>query len=389
MFKVVTDQLKVSQGWVRCGRCAEVFDAARYLLPRATSVSPIPQPTLVSHENPGVLLAAKPETETAEATPDEVSDTAWPRAQSVTDRTKHLLEMPRQEGEGEGQDGTADFDPAGWKEALQKRQQDEEGFAHSATSSLTPGNTSAIKAPPVAVSAANALTGNPPLLDEPPRRPDLVRKATPDEADYEDSSAADSPTANDVSFVREAQRKAFWKKPWVRCLLGVVSVVLLLALALQGVLQQRDSLAALEPRLEPFLRTLCGQLGCEIRPPRQDDALVIDSSTFTQIAPDTYRLGFVLKNTSVMPVEMPYLEVSLTDSQDQALVRRVLLPSQFGASSRVLAARSEVAGVVNMKISADASSAAASSTPFGAASGASVSNPPLRVAGYRVLAFYP
>lgn len=30
VFKIVPDQLKVSQGWVRCGRCAEVFDAAAH-----------------------------------------------------------------------------------------------------------------------------------------------------------------------------------------------------------------------------------------------------------------------------------------------------------------------------------------------------------------------
>ena len=33
MFKVVADQLKVAQGWVRCGHCAEVFDASAHLLP--------------------------------------------------------------------------------------------------------------------------------------------------------------------------------------------------------------------------------------------------------------------------------------------------------------------------------------------------------------------
>ncbi|HRH30423.1 MAG TPA: zinc-ribbon domain-containing protein, partial [Aquabacterium sp.] len=27
IFKVVQDQLKVSEGWVRCGRCHEVFNA--------------------------------------------------------------------------------------------------------------------------------------------------------------------------------------------------------------------------------------------------------------------------------------------------------------------------------------------------------------------------
>jgi len=27
VFRVVQDQLKVSEGWVRCGRCGEVFNA--------------------------------------------------------------------------------------------------------------------------------------------------------------------------------------------------------------------------------------------------------------------------------------------------------------------------------------------------------------------------
>ena len=28
VFKVVPDQLRISEGWVRCGQCAEVFDAS-------------------------------------------------------------------------------------------------------------------------------------------------------------------------------------------------------------------------------------------------------------------------------------------------------------------------------------------------------------------------
>jgi predicted Zn finger-like uncharacterized protein len=31
VFRVVQDQLRVSEGWVRCGRCAEVFDASKSL----------------------------------------------------------------------------------------------------------------------------------------------------------------------------------------------------------------------------------------------------------------------------------------------------------------------------------------------------------------------
>ena len=38
-FKVVADQLRISDGWVRCGQCQEVFDAAAALLPPASAVA--------------------------------------------------------------------------------------------------------------------------------------------------------------------------------------------------------------------------------------------------------------------------------------------------------------------------------------------------------------
>src|SRR3954467_4650322 len=32
MFRVVPDQLKISEGWVRCGHCTEVFDATAHMV---------------------------------------------------------------------------------------------------------------------------------------------------------------------------------------------------------------------------------------------------------------------------------------------------------------------------------------------------------------------
>ena len=32
VFRVVQDQLRVSEGWVRCGRCTEVFNAVENLV---------------------------------------------------------------------------------------------------------------------------------------------------------------------------------------------------------------------------------------------------------------------------------------------------------------------------------------------------------------------
>ncbi|GAB3492980.1 hypothetical protein GCM10027399_12290 [Curvibacter fontanus] len=31
MFKVVPDQLRISEGWVRCGKCEEIFDASAHM----------------------------------------------------------------------------------------------------------------------------------------------------------------------------------------------------------------------------------------------------------------------------------------------------------------------------------------------------------------------
>ena len=405
MFKVVTDQLKVSQGWVRCGRCEDIFDASKYLLPREAS-PPVLQArdiggAVTAEELPGAQVEPEslPPAIPVEQGVQAISPDVGPRAASAerewffprwgAGKLTHSTAVPV--SPVDAQDSAADFDPAGWKEALEKRQQREDG-AVSAFFGLGHGKTLTSPA-----SDFVGIADEAPPDDEPPRRPDLVRKATVEDAEFEEEfdasleSDLDTAAAKEVSFVREAERKAFWTKPLVRGFLLGLSAVLALAVAVQWVLQQKDSLAALEPRLYPALQALCAQLGCQIQPPRRVESLVIDSSTFTKIASDAYRLSFVLKNTSNLPVEMPALELTLTDAQDQAVVRRVVLPAQFGAVSRILEARSEMSGVVSLWVAGESgrsgtspSAAPSTSFPASVASGAA-----WRVAGYRVLAFYP
>ena len=299
MFKVVTDQLKVSQGWVRCGLCAEVFDASLHLQAAQTTVVPIP-------------VAA-----------DHVSlDQAYLQAETAA------VAAPQ----------TSPSAPA--SEASQAAKDDPESLA------LVDGVTDAVSEPPS----------------------DVLE------------------TADDVSFVRDAQRQAFWRKPSTRMALGVFSALLAALLVVQVVIQQRDSLAALDPKLKPWLHTLCEHLQCKLAPLRALEHVVIDSSSFNKINTDLYRLSFSIKNTGATPVAMPSLEVTLTDAQEQALIRRVLTPAQIGAASDMLGAGADFAGLVIMQVQGSgvtgtASSAAATPTPIAAG--------PLRIAGYRVLAFYP
>jgi predicted Zn finger-like uncharacterized protein len=56
MFKVVPDQLRMSDGWVRCGQCNEVFDANANLynetdaaaVPTPPAPPPVPDPWVES-----------------------------------------------------------------------------------------------------------------------------------------------------------------------------------------------------------------------------------------------------------------------------------------------------------------------------------------------------
>ena len=301
MFKVVTDQLKVSQGWVRCGQCSEVFDASLYLQVAQSPVKPWP------------------------GTP--------PSSQVVAGIEAHIEpEVP---------------------------------FVAK----------SAPPMPPLYADAGGALvTAESALLES-----GEAGRTDPDPF----SESSDALPGDDVSFVRDARRQAFWRKSVVRFTLGLSGLLLAALLLLQFLVQQKDSLAALEPRLKPWLQMLCEPLQCEIAPLRHIEAVVIDSSSFNKINGDSYRLSFSLKNAGTSPLAMPSLEVTLTDTQEQALVRRVVTPTQFGVTdgTGLLGAGSDFSGVVVMQVlGADAQSAAGLMLPVAG---------PLRVAGYRILAFYP
>jgi len=295
MFNVVADQLKVSQGWVRCGQCANVFDASLHLQSEnALQAPPVTEANLVLEPSPSAV----------------------------------------------------DVLSAGYS-----------SYAEEVTAALKAPDEKATLA---AVDAAPSLS------------PSSKAHTSTDAMD--DVSSELPPEAADVSFVRDARRQAFWRKPLVRVALNLLALLLTCLLVLQLTLAQHDSLLGFEPRLKPWLAELCARLACDVGPSRRIEALVIDSSSFNKVnETGAYRLGFVIKNTGGTALAMPSLEVTLTDTQDQAVIRRVLTPAQFGMASGLLGASSDFSGALTLQLTpAEAGSATAK-----------------RIAGYRLLAFYP
>jgi predicted Zn finger-like uncharacterized protein len=383
MFKVVPDQLKVSGGWVRCGQCAEVFDASANLqsppLSRPSQSVPaasVAQPEVSTPQADHPISAMSPEPSAAGLQQSVASDMDDSRQDSATVAAAAAAEVvvaepwdpavaigDRLSGAAVASDAgvddgyQSDFDPVAWK---QKTGSD---LAHEAE---IPRQVSGMPSAP-----AGAMDG---VIEPQDAEPDSSVSKLPAITETSDLSG-------DVSFVRDAIRKEFWRKPGIRISLGLLGLLLALALLLQVAVHQRDAIAALEPRLKPALQALCAEIGCELAPLKRIDVLVIESSSFSKVNANananTYRLSFIIKNSGPVAVAMPSLEVTLTDTQEKPVLRRVILPAQFGAVSAILPAGSDFSGLFAFELS-DIEGA-----------GSAASGLPARVAGYRVLAFYP
>lgn len=299
MFRLVPDQLKISEGWVRCGKCEEIFDAAAHLQQPA---EPAPQ----SADEAGVQQAP------AVSFQGEL-------ASATGDAGETVILM-----EGDTRESAVQVDPS--QPPLLP-----EGSAYGPDASPHLQVEQGAVPPPESAAAAEAGTG--------------------------------------LSFMQATRPRSRWHRPLVRASLMVACMLLLLGLGGQVLVQERDRLVALHPGLRPLVEEVCLLAACEIRPLRQIESVAIDSSAFSKVKGDLYRLSLTLKNNAPIEVAMPAVELALTDTLDHALIRRVLTPADLGAPGAVIPAASESQATVLLTVRTNGNGE--------------------RIAGYRLLAFYP
>lgn len=493
LFKVVADQLRISDGWVRCGSCQQVFDASAHL--QATAPAPLlpdmaldrlrPPPAPVRRAEPVERLWGAPESapaRVAEAAsrperPASASTTAPsdlaaavvaieppvqspppPAAPPPVPSVLHVPEpvVPAFLVEGAQPVGAAEVlpsllavgastrppqeVPAAQSQAaapvMQPRAEEDGGVIEWPSIELPAPSSAGYELPVPDTGSDGAQAAFAPLPEVPPlellpkatdrafaplrstpRPPSLpvaeaeetvvpptepkkgatqepplnkvpdpdTRAAVPTEIPAPSPMAVEQATAEDsrpegvdhdadaaepgvqeLSFMRAARRKAFWRKPWVRAALSVVLLASVALLAAQVAVRERDDLAARVPALRPGLEALCSQWGCVLAPRRDIAAVEVDSSSFQKLRGDEYQFSLVLKNRSAIAVAMPAVELTLTDAADQPVLRRVLLPEHWNAPQE-LAAHGEWSVSRTLVLSATG----------------------VRITGYRVVAFYP
>lgn len=365
MFKVVPDQLRISEGWVRCGQCSEIFNASQNLVAgepvRTEAPTPPPAPP-----QPAV------QTGTAHQLPDTPAATVpmpVPPPQPEFESPQDSADSP---GRQQFEQKVWDLEPAAADPLPEP--------ALPATSEQAdpshPGEAQAAAAP--AFSPVEPVwTPEPPAADERNVAGNTALQAdafgiNTVAAQPETHPRAESSDTEDdppFSFMQQARGSRFWRRPQVRLALAVLALLLTGMLVGQVVVHERNRLVLLEPATRPVVEAVCRLAGCEIGALRQIESVVIDSSSFGRLRADAYRLAFSLRNQAPVDIALPAIELSLTDTQDQAVIRRVILPAEYGAPGTVLPAGADWNGALAMNIRPGAGTD--------------------RIAGYRLLAFYP
>ena len=168
----------------------------------------------------------------------------------------------------------------------------------------------------------------PPSAAEPARHPGAKRKKIEPQLAAPVAIAEPLPGAHEPEFVKQIRLKER-TGPTRRIVMGVGSLLLLLALAAQGVVTFRNVLAARYPQAKPLLAGACAALGCKVELPAQIDALSVETGELQSLGANTFSFTTLLRNQGSLAQAWPHLELALTDANDKPLVRRVFTPAEY------------------------------------------------------------
>ena len=282
IFRVTPEQLKARAGKVRCGHCQGVFNALDSLLDETVAsatraASSAPRPVIAPA--PPIRLADEPTAAQSEA-PFTVDD-------SLTDVDPAVLE------------------PVLAEPSFSEPVFSEPAFAEPAVAEPM------LADPPLTEAAAQELGKATGLI--------MPRETTeiPGYSKWSEGVMA-APVAH------APEKAARW--PFT-----VAALLLVAALAAQLVFRFRSEIAVTLPSLRPALELLCRALDADIPLPRHVELVSIETS---DLQADPARgnllvLNATLRNRANYGQAYPSLELTLTDTQDAAIARRVFAPAEY------------------------------------------------------------
>lgn len=378
VFKVVEDQLKISEGWVRCGHCHDVFNALEGLFDlqrkdsalgalaaasaRSTygSSDPQAQSTPLAHEagEDGHPTGGVVDGGAAQGSNDAALRPATVPAPAGTLSASAEITTDRSLAGGDLSNGTVSAHPPP-VDLL------EADTVIPSDASLAPG--AQMPAPdgythdPWPATEEAALDGSIGAFAAGPQAPDtMATRTNPDDGTPGSApdfaplpSFVDSPPGRRQ--LPAHQQRAGW------ALAGVLAI----GLVCQVMWHWREELAVRSSMMRLPLQLAGRTLGHPLEAPAQADAVEVENAALTHPPGATgFKLSVQVRNRADHDVAAPHMELSLTDAAGALLTRRVLRPADFQQTA-VMNPQGEATW--SLEFQADDK----------------------RVAGYTVLAFYP
>ncbi len=297
-FRVTPEQLKARGGRVRCGQCQNVFNALDSL---------IEEPVVIAAPMAAVAVPPAPTFQEMSEPPQPGEPAAVcynaAEAEAKADPAHQLDEIiaspePPFEPVPEAEEALAATQPATQPAMQSERHIEPMPELPETTEAQTTEQRAEV---PVAE----------PLADEPAAA----------DADVAAQTAADDLSS---TFPEPPSPPRRW--PWV-----IGSLVALIAIVLQAALAFRVELVVLWPEAKPAMVALCEIADCEVGLPAKVALVGIEAS---DLHPDSEHKGRLilaatLKNRAPFAQQFPHLELTLTDTADQAIARKVLAPADF------------------------------------------------------------
>lgn len=274
-FRISEEQLKISDGYVRCGRCDAVFDARSSLFDLEAVSSPMPLHSAPMPLQPSTPPAPQPVEEAA-----AIAEPTWqePAAADVN--------APAAEPDTLVED---------WRSAPDEA-----------------------RAEPVWNDAAEPL----PAAED---ANDRLRALLGAEAAAAPVAPAEPAVFASLQASKPVPRPG--SRRW-NAFGGLLAGLLALALPLQWAWIEREALRARLPQLDKLL----SEQGLPSAGWRQLEGLSVGGSSL-QATPQggAYRLELVLHNRAAHRVAMPWLDLRLSDAAGAPLMRRAIDPAELGA----------------------------------------------------------
>jgi len=150
------------------------------------------------------------------------------------------------------------------------------------------------------------------------------------DADTDPLDQADNVEYEEPSFVRQGRRRQQVGRI-LRISMAIALPFLLIGALAQGAYTFRDQLAAWFPQTKPLLSRACTYISCQIGLPMQIESVSIESSELQALAPDQNRFSLIalLRNRSETVQAWPNIELTLNDTNEKALARRIITPRDY------------------------------------------------------------